>query len=80
MRDAKGRHLKRGESEFQMDERGEVKTSVNVAEFSNYENSCCLLMLLLAEVKVKAFIGLYGCVSYFFHHSCVCVCPLSGNI
>lgn len=56
-----------------MDERSEVKRSVNVAEFSNYENTCCLLMLLLAEVKVKSFIGLYVCVSYFFSPQ-LCLC------
>lgn len=65
-------YLEGGESEFQMDE--------NVAEFSNSENNSCLLMLLLAEVKVKSLTGLCGFVSSLFHHSCVCVCPLSVNV
>lgn len=49
--------LKGGESEFQMDERGEVKRSVNVLEFPNCENNRCLLMPL-ADMKVKSLIGL----------------------
>lgn len=66
-------YLKRGESTFQMDERGKVKSSVNAAEFSNCENNCCLLLLLLAEVKVKSLIGLWLCVISFSPQLCLCL-------
>lgn len=69
-------YLKWGESEFQMDERGEVKSSVNVAEFSNCENNCCLLMLLPAEMKVKSLDGLmwlYFCAIPFSPQLCLCL-------